>query len=118
MEAAMSQNANPFSSLIHVLKHNGYSSARLSEIPGPHFFNILKKAGWDQAHSGRGETHILMRLRESSRGPACGINTLIDLARALETGSRVGDNEWVSQKYRGKFIVNWQQKTFVTFIPL
>jgi hypothetical protein len=114
----MRPNENPFAELIAVLKHNGYTRAKLTDIPGILFFNLLKKGGWDQAFSGGGKTHILMRLREPHRGPACGINTLIDLARALESGHRAGPNEWVSWKYGAKFIVNWQRKTFITFIPL
>jgi hypothetical protein len=114
----MRRNENPFAELIEVLKHNGYARAKLTVVPGIHFFNLLKKGGWDQGYSGKGKTHILMRLREPSRGPACGINTLIDLARALESGHRAGLNEWVTWKYGAKFIVNFQRKWFITFIPL
>jgi hypothetical protein len=115
---SMSSEQNPFSDLIEVLKHNGYSNAKLTDIPGPQFFNLLKKGGWDQAWSGQGQTHILMRLREPDRGPKCGINTLMDFARALETGSSRGQDEWISLKYNARFIVNWQHKGFVTFFPL
>jgi hypothetical protein len=109
---------NPFADLIDVLKHNGYTNALLTDIPGPTFFNLLKKADWDQAWSGNGRTHILMRLRDPDRGPPCGILRLIDFARALENGFRRGQNEWVSVKYGARFIVNWERQTFVTFFPL
>jgi hypothetical protein len=112
------ERGNPFADLIYVLKHNGYANALLTDIPGPRFFNLLKKGGWDQAWSGGGRTHILMRLREPERGPKCGILTLTDLARALETGVPRGPDEWVSYKYNARFIINWEHKGFVTFFPL
>jgi hypothetical protein len=114
----MAKEINPFTELIEVLKHNGFTNSNLNDIPGPHFFNLLKKAGWDQAWSGEGETHILKRLRDPERGPKCGINTLLDFARSLETGAKRGPDEWVSVKYKARFIVNWRYKGFVTFFPL
>ena len=114
----MKTQENPFFSLINVLKHTGYSNTNLKDIPGPVFFNLLKKGGWDQAWSGGGRTHILMRLREPERGPVCGINKLIDFARALDSGFARGNDEWISYKYNAKFIVNWRQKGFVTMRPL
>lgn len=110
---------NPFAELIDVLKHNGYTQTLLTEIPGPQFMNLLKKAGWDEAWSGsKGKrTHILQRLREPTRGEECGILTLMDFARALETGMPVGPDKWVSYKYEVLFIVNWQKQRFVTFMP-
>lgn len=118
-------NDNPFSELIEVLKHNGYTTAQLAAIPGPQFFNLLKKGGWDQAWSGVGfnaqgkrkSTHILQALLDPTRGPPCGIIRLIDFARALETGFQSGPSEWISHKYRALFIVNFQSRGFVTFIP-
>jgi hypothetical protein len=114
----MPKPENPFSELIHVLKHNGYTQSLLTEIPGPLFKNLLKKAGWDEAWSGSGETHILKRLRDPNRGPKCGILTLMDFARALESGMRVGPDQWISYRYGAVFIVNWRYRGFVTFIPL
>lgn len=114
----MSKSNNPFSELIEVLKHNGYTNTPLTAIPGPTFFNLLKKGGWDQAWSGSGETHILMRLREPDRGLKCGIVRLIDFARALESGVKGGPDEWISYRYHAKFIVNWDYHGFVTFHPL
>ena len=112
----MSAGDNPFAELIDVLKHNGYTNTPLADIPGPQFFNLLKKGGWDQAWSGQGRTHILMRLRE--RGPACGINRLIDFARALEGGFRRGTSEWANLRYNARFVVNWEHHGFVTLLYL
>jgi hypothetical protein len=112
----MKDDKNPFAELIDVLKHNGYANAPLTDIPGPQFFNLLKKAGWDQAWSGRGETHILKRLRE--RGPSCGIRRLIDFARALESGVDLGPDQWASIRYDARVVVNWRRKGFVTFLRL
>jgi hypothetical protein len=114
----MKGDANPFSLLIEVLKHNGYANALLTQVPGPQFIKLLQKAGWDEAWSGKGETHILKRLRDPDRGPKCGIFKLIDFARALESGFAKGPDEWISVKYNAKFIVNWKHKGFVTFHPL
>ena len=114
----MKAERNPFSVLIEVLKHNGYSNAPLKDVPGPQFINLLKKGGWDEAWSGKGETHILKRLRDADRGPKCGIVTLVDFARALESGFAKGSDEWISVKYNAKFVVNWKHKGFVTFHPL
>src|SRR2546423_9094239 len=114
----MADSSIPFADLIEVLKHNGYSDTPLTDVPGPQFFNLLKKGGWDQAWSGSGETHILMRLRDPDRGPKCGIIRLIDFARALETGYARGADEWVSPRYNAKFIVNWKYRGFVTFHPM
>jgi hypothetical protein len=114
----MKTAANPFAELIEVLKRNGYTHTPLTEIPGPQFFNLLKKGGRDEAWSGSGETHILKRLRDPERGPKCGIVLLIDFARALESGFARGADEWVSLRYNAKFIVNWKYKGFVTFHPL
>jgi hypothetical protein len=114
----MAKSENPFAELVEVLKHNGYSMTPLSEIPGPHFFNLLKKAGWDQAWSGTGRTHLLMRLRDPNRGQPCGIVTLMDFARALETGCAFGADQWISYHYSAVFVVNWRQRGFVTFFPL
>src|SRR5438552_2639045 len=41
----MSTAENPFSELIEVLKHNGYTNTPLEDISGPQFFNLLQKAG-------------------------------------------------------------------------
>jgi hypothetical protein len=114
----MGDPANPFAELIDVLKHNGYTTTRLTDIPGPQFFNLLKKGCWDQAWSGAGQTHILMRLRDPNRGQRCGIVYLVDFARALESGVRRGADEWICLKYNARFIVNWEYKGFVTFFPL
>lgn len=114
----MATSVNPFAELVRVLKHNGYSQSPLTAIPGPHFFNLLKKAGWDQAWSGGGRTHILMRLRDPNRGPPCGIITLMDFARALETGRAFSVDQWISDHYSAVFIMNWQHRGFVTFFPL
>jgi hypothetical protein len=120
----MSNGANPFSELIEILKHNGYTNSPLTVIPAQQFFNLLKKAGWDQAWSGKPEpgktkrAHILEALRNPTRGPRCGIIRLIDFARALESGFARGPDEWISLRYDAKFIVNWQYKGFVTFHPL
>ena len=109
---------NPFQELIHVLKHNGSTNSRLSEISGPRFFNLLKKAGWDQAFSGKGQTHILMRLREPARGGACNIFTLRDFASALEHGFPHKPDKWVSLGHRAVFVVNWKKRGFVTLLVL
>jgi hypothetical protein len=109
---------NPFSRLIWVLKHNGYTNTPLVDVPGTQFFNLLKKGDWDQAWSGGGKTHILMRLRDPDRGPKCGIIRMIDFARALESGFARGADEWVSLRYNAKFIVNWKSRGFVTFLIL
>jgi hypothetical protein len=114
----MTTSANPFARLIEVLKHNGYATTPLRDMPGPHFFNVLRKGGWDQAYSGTGRTHILMRLREATRGPRRGIVRLIDFARALETGHARGRSEWVSDHYNALFVVNWGTRGFVTFRPI
>ena len=114
----MAKSNNPFVELIKVLKHNGFTNTLLTEVPGPQFFNLLKQAGWDQAWSGSGKTHILMRLREPKRGPKCGIHTLMDFARALESGAPSGPDQWISYRYKAVFIVNWQRQSFVTFFPL
>ncbi len=114
----MAKSNNPFDELIEVLKHNGYTQTPLAEIPGPQFMNLLKRAGWDQAWSGSGKTHILMRLRDPRRGPKCRILTLMDFARALETGIQFGPDQWISYRYGAVFIVNWQHRGFVTFHPL
>ena len=114
----MAKTDNPFTELVEVLKHNGYTHTPLTEVPGQQFINLLKKAGWDQAWSGSGKTHLLMRLRDPKRGPKCGINTLMDFARALENGTPFGPDQWISHRHRAVFIVNWQRRGFVTFYPL
>lgn len=59
----------------------GASADKLwSEVHGPTFNQMLKKAGWQEAPN----AHILKRLRE--RGPHIGINTPSDFAREVRQG--------------------------------
>lgn len=80
------------------------------EITVNEFLAALGKNGWKEAHN----AHIFMRLSE--KGPALGIRTPNDFARALRSGSTEAAKDGAQARIcaGGKFQVIFRDNTLIT----